>query len=342
MISFVVPVYNGEKYLRPCLDSILSQSMQDLELICVNDGSKDSSQRILEEYAAKDPRVRVVMQENQGVSAARNHGMDLAKGEYLWFFDCDDIMLPGVAEAMLKRIQETGADFVMANCKYYHQYVGKIETPAWWKMENKIWTGDDRLKLTHASALCGCKLWNLNFLRKNSLRFWPYHLAEDVAFFLCCVASSERIAGLALDVYYYRIYDGSSYRTYSLRALERIEIFDKVDAFYKEKGNMEDFRKELLFDRIFHYNLEFCYMMRHKSKQERKTIFDAYIASKNQQDFSGVQDRQDIMEQVRIFDNYVKHRRIRESNLLSLAYACGQRVKKELLRIKNAKNRVDL
>lgn len=342
MVSFVVPVYNGEKYLRPCLDSILSQSMQDFELICVNDGSKDSSQNILEEYAEKDPRIRVIKQENQGVSVARNHGMDLAKGEYLWFFDCDDIMMPGVVEAMVKRIQETNADFVMANCKYYHQYAGKIETPEWWKIENEVWTGDDRLKLTHASALCGCKLWNLDFLRKNNLRFWHYHLAEDVAFFLCCVACSEKIAGLDRDIYYYRIYDGSSYRTYSLRALERVEVFDRVDEFYKEKGNLESFRKELLFDRIFHYNLELNYIMRHKSKQERKTIFDAYIAARNQLDFSGVQDRPDIMKQVEIFDHYVEQRKLRESNLFSIVYICGKNIKKELQRVKNAKNRVTL
>ena len=81
MISIVIPIYNGERFLRPCLDSILSQSVRELEVICVNDGSKDGTQSILEEYAAKDPRVVVLRQENQGIAAARNSGMDRATGE---------------------------------------------------------------------------------------------------------------------------------------------------------------------------------------------------------------------------------------------------------------------
>ena len=121
MISIVIPIYNGERFLRPCLDSILSQSVRELEVICVNDGSKDGTQSILEEYAAKDPRVVVLQQENQGIAAARNSGMDRATGEYLWFFDGDDVMQPGAAEAMLHRVQETGADLVMGNYQYYHQ-----------------------------------------------------------------------------------------------------------------------------------------------------------------------------------------------------------------------------
>lgn len=95
MISLIVPVYNGERFLRACADSVLNQSMREIEVIFVDDGSTDGSREILKEYAQKDVRVRVIAQENRGVSAARNRGIEEAKGEYLWFFDCDDVMHEG-------------------------------------------------------------------------------------------------------------------------------------------------------------------------------------------------------------------------------------------------------
>ena len=89
-ISIIVPVYNSEKYLDACIDSILSQSFRDFELILVDDGSKDSSAQICDEYASQDTRVRVIHKANGGVSAARNDGLDIAKGEYITFIDSDD------------------------------------------------------------------------------------------------------------------------------------------------------------------------------------------------------------------------------------------------------------
>lgn len=112
MISIVVPVYNVEKYLRECLDSLLGQEFQDCEILLVNDGSTDLSPAICQEYAARDGRVRVIHQENQGLSAARNTGIEAAQGEYLLFVDSDDYLPEGALSTLHALAVEHHADFV--------------------------------------------------------------------------------------------------------------------------------------------------------------------------------------------------------------------------------------
>ena len=89
-ISVIVPIYNVEKYLAKCLDTILAQTFSDIEIICVNDGSTDNSRKILSEYAKKDSRIKIVDKKNGGLSSARNAGMKVAQGEFISFIDSDD------------------------------------------------------------------------------------------------------------------------------------------------------------------------------------------------------------------------------------------------------------
>ncbi len=110
-VSVIVPVYNGERYLDKCIESVLSQTHPDIELILVNDGSKDNSGAICDRWAEKDIRVKVIHQENQGVSAARNAGLELATGDFIGFVDADDEIAPETYETALR--QTDGCDIVM-------------------------------------------------------------------------------------------------------------------------------------------------------------------------------------------------------------------------------------
>lgn len=341
MISIVIPIYNGERFLRPCLDSILSQSVRELEVICVNDGSKDGTQSILEEYAAKDPRVVVFQQENQGIAAARNSGMDRATGEYLWFFDGDDVMQPGAAEAMLHRVRETSADLVMGNYQYYHQVSKEIQTPGQ-RVKTVVLRGNERMQAAHITPLCGCKLWRTAFLREHDVHFWALKLGEDTTFFLHGLALCETVAMLDKNIYYYRIYDGSTSYTYSLKELEFIKAFDQIDQWYAAQGDLEAFRRELFFDRMFYYVSVLDRLPRHKSKQEREAIFEGYIKSRNELDFSSVQDREDIMDLVREFDRRTQKRAFYESEPYAVAYRTGRRAKHLLKKLRYAKSGVEL
>ena len=112
VISVIVPVYNVEKYLRRALDSVVNQTLHNVEIICVNDGSTDNCGAILEEYAAKDVRIKIITQENQGLSGARNSALKQVTGEYIAFLDSDDALHPQALEIALKVMQRHKADIV--------------------------------------------------------------------------------------------------------------------------------------------------------------------------------------------------------------------------------------
>ena len=117
-ISVIIPVYNTEKYLRRCIDSVLAQTYQDFELLLIDDGSKDSSGAICDEYASQDTRVRVFHKENGGVSSARNLGLDHARGEWITFVDADDWMADDMLQQMLDTADAEGADVVLADLAF--------------------------------------------------------------------------------------------------------------------------------------------------------------------------------------------------------------------------------
>ena len=116
MISVIVPVYQCEKYLSRCIDSILNQTFSDLEIVLIDDGSTDQSPRICDEYKKQDNRVKVVHQENKGVAAARNSGLDIAKGNYITFVDSDDYIEPDMYEQMMEKAIQYDCDVIMCDC----------------------------------------------------------------------------------------------------------------------------------------------------------------------------------------------------------------------------------
>ncbi len=126
MISVIVPVYNTEKYLERCIDSLLEQTYSDLEIICVNDGSSDSSGDILEQLAKKDKRVKVIQLHRQGVSVARNTALEYAHGEYIGFVDSDDYVAPDYYEKLKGPFENNEVD--MTTCTYYMDFDGEIKT----------------------------------------------------------------------------------------------------------------------------------------------------------------------------------------------------------------------
>lgn len=193
MISIVVPVYKSEKTLGGCLDSLLGQTYQDIEVICVIDGSPDSCGDICDAYAEKDSRVRAIKRENGGVSSARNRGIDEAKGEYLMFVDSDDTVTPDYCEKMWQACEDTKADLIL--CGFHHWYVGrdvvkKPENPGVYDTSNY---GADFLKLYQTGFLN--MPWNKLFRKELTGRFdTSLSLGEDLLFNLDYMKKCRSIA----------------------------------------------------------------------------------------------------------------------------------------------------
>lgn len=125
MVSVIIPVYNGEKYLKRCLESVINQTYANIEIIVINDGSKDKSLSIIEEYKKKDNRIILINQENMGVSASRNNAIKMCSGQYTMFVDCDDWLEQNMVEKMVEIIKQENVDAV--RCNYYRNYLDGTE-----------------------------------------------------------------------------------------------------------------------------------------------------------------------------------------------------------------------
>ena len=122
VISVIIPVFNTEKYIGNCINSVIAQTLKDIEIICVNDCSADNSLEILQNFAKKDNRIKIIdLKENKGVSNARNTGIDLAQGEYIYLIDSDDWLDTNYLEEMLKKIKETKSN-VIINANFVNEY----------------------------------------------------------------------------------------------------------------------------------------------------------------------------------------------------------------------------
>ena len=176
-VSVIIPVYNVEKYLQRCLDSVFNQTFSDLEIICVNDGSPDNSLAILQENAKKDKRIKIISQSNQGLSQARNNAMKHVSGKYVVFLDSDDFYDDNFIECLYKKAEEENADVVMTNTRY----VSPDRSKQTCFQEKLLSSFDDKIKAIPDGS-CWNKLYSSAFLKKHNLSFPSGLYFEDNLF----------------------------------------------------------------------------------------------------------------------------------------------------------------
>ncbi|MBR1921177.1 MAG: glycosyltransferase [Kiritimatiellae bacterium] len=208
-VSVIIPVYNVEDYLRQCLDSVVNQTLRDIEVICVDDGSTDASPAILAEYAAKDPRVKVISQPNAGAGAARNRGLDVARGDYLFFFDPDDYAEPDMLGALVARADETGAEVVIAGRQVLDAAVGKIveaslPSPRLASLGQPFAPLDAPTLAIDAGVMPWNKLFRRSFVSSQKIRFQEVRRANDLAFTCTALCAAARLVTAPVSGYVFR------------------------------------------------------------------------------------------------------------------------------------------
>ena len=247
-VSVIVPVYNTEKYVRKCAESILQQTLEEIELICINDGSTDRSGEILQGYAEKDERVRIIRQENQGQATARNAGIEEAKGEYICFVDSDDSLEAGALEALYRQAAEEKLDvlYFAGNTEYETEEMAGDHKAYFDRAyrrdqeEGKIFTGREMLRMQREKrqfwrSACMC-LIRRQFMEDSGIRFRSGVLHEDNLFaFLLCL-KAERTASTGA-VYYHRLLRDNS--TVTTKATQK-NLYGYLEAVLDETEQMKD------------------------------------------------------------------------------------------------------
>lgn len=257
-VSVVVPVYNVEDYLEECLDSIANQTLDDIEIICINDGSTDNSLEILKEYAKKDNRLTVISQENAGHAAATNRGMDLAKGEYLFLMDSDDILKLNAFEDTVKVADEKDVDFVLFQAINYNMDTKEYLEQDSYSM-NKLadFVGDGVFNwrdikkfLFKISVTPWSKLYRRDFVENCGARFPEGLIFDDNIFFWDVLFSAKKITFLRKYLFVRRWHSASSTKAGDMRFLDTFEIYKLIWQCFRKHGVFEEFKKELYNRRV--------------------------------------------------------------------------------------------
>ncbi|MBR3646098.1 MAG: glycosyltransferase family 2 protein [Lachnospiraceae bacterium] len=205
-VSVIIPVYNVDKYLKQCLDSLVNQTLKDIEIICVDDGSTDGSLAILKEYADKYDTVQVIEQQNAGAGAARNNGLKIAKGEYLSFLDSDDFFEPDMLEVAYNKAVEDKADMVVFKSDQYYEDNDEFKQVTWTLRYPKIppympfkhrQMTDNVFKVFVGWAWD--KLFKTEFVKEHNLLFQEQRTSNDMLFVFSATVLAQRITVVPQD-----------------------------------------------------------------------------------------------------------------------------------------------
>ena len=272
-LSIVVPIYNSEKYLNECIESIVNQTFDDFELILVNDGSKDNSLLICKQWGKKDKRIKIIDKENGGVSSARNAGIKIANGEYIGFVDSDDYINECMYEKLIGAIEKGNADISI--CKrvipgrernYGHDYpvrecfTFKSSKGKWKKM---FYQGDLETFVTN-------KLFKSAFLKESGVRFKKYPLFEDRLYLTQLYICNPRMIYVDEKLYFYRPVEESGVHRYCAQRFLIIKEIYKHELELNRKYENEEYLQ--IINKRLAESIANCIIQEKKNKMEQQNI----------------------------------------------------------------------
>lgn len=240
-ISVIVPVYKVEDYIRQCIESVLNQTFTDFELILVDDGSPDNCGKICDEYAEKDPRIIVIHQENRGVSAARNTGLDVMRGKYVTFVDGDDYISEDYLEVL--HFAVSSEDFDMAMCGFYKDEEGELigKNTCVCTIGNRVISGRELSCLRYKNKL-DISAWAKLYRRElySELKFPEGKIHEDQAVIPKIFYLADKVVLLEECYYYYRVRsDSISHSKFKINRFDNIVHMNEHIQFLRERNEKE-------------------------------------------------------------------------------------------------------
>ena len=248
-ISVIIPIYNVEQYLSQCLESVANQTLIDIEIICVNDGTKDNSVAIVEEYMKYDNRISLVNKENGGLSSARNAGIQQATGEYVMFLDSDDFLTQNACERLYIERLETDADIIVFGSHMFpvrpwpNEWLRNVLSPT--TKFYKPFQIEALFKQKGATPFVWRNCIKRSFLEKTDVVFDETILfGEDLIFQLCLFPQANSIAFIADKLYNYRWYrEGSLMQTtgkdFEKKYQQHIKMVKIIVRYWKQKGYLQ-------------------------------------------------------------------------------------------------------
>ena len=239
-VSVIIPVYNVERYLKRCIDSLIGQNYSNIEILLIDDGSKDASLSICKEYEAKDSRIQVFHKENEGLGLTRNYGIKKSVGEYITFVDSDDYLIPDAINSMVSIATEYEVDVVIANM-YYKNEKMKVTLSERIYTDNEIkdillthMMGNHGKRMDAISYTATAKLFRKKLFDNNNIQFPSERklIWEDLAFSVELYPLCKKVYVLHKPIYYYCFNEGSLTHTYKPNKIELVMLLYR---YMKEK-----------------------------------------------------------------------------------------------------------
>lgn len=284
-VSIIVPVYNVEKYLSFCLDSLVNQTFKDIEIICVNDGSTDNSAVVLEHYAGFDKRIKIINKENGGLSSARNAGLDAASGKYIAFVDSDDFVSHFLVERAYNFVQKKNADFAAFGFDYVvgnslKLYESGFSFPKSLVGKCVYETDLNENFYTKIHPTAWCKFYSAKLIQNNNLRFCEDIIFEDLPFAAEVYLSANRMVYTNLPLYYYRAErQGSILSRRDEKTVDFMTAIERVDDVFHKYGRFEKYKNALMqynIQRSIHYFITVDGAYREKFFYSMKKYFSKF------------------------------------------------------------------
>lgn len=257
MVSIVMPVYNSQEFLPQSVGTILSQTLPDFELILVDDGSKDTSLTMLQEYQKQDSRIQVIAQENQGSGVARNTGMAIARGKYILFLDSDDYFESNMLEVMVKKAEETRADVTICRATCFDHHTGEA-LPSDWLRKDKylnrvkgrttfepVEMKDCLFQFTYGWAWD--KVFRLDFVRERGMKFPDLRHSEDLVFVYTALACADTISLVSEKLVHYRLNRNKSLSSDKSNIEDMLKGVELLLSNLQTKTNFTSYKESYFF-----------------------------------------------------------------------------------------------